>query len=395
VSRKSVLIAGAGIAGPALAYWLRERGFEPTIVERAQKFRTGGYVIDFWGVGYDVAERMGLRPFLQDVGYANDRAVFVNCDGSKRSEIGGNTLRRALGNRFVSIQRGDLAGMIFAMVADKTETIFGDEIFAIEEREERVEVTFRRGSMRSFDYIVGADGLRSTVRTRIFMDTPVRQFLGYYAASFVAEEYPRRDEGIYLSFAAPGRQVSRYALRDGKTGFLFVLRSDERLIQAEHDVAAQIDLLCRTFDRDGWEEWPEIRRRLESCTDLYFDAVSQVHLPAWSKGRIALVGDAAYCPSLLAGEGAAFAMAGAYILAGELGRMAGDHAAAFQNYERKFRPFIEQKQRSARRFAGSFAPRTQLGLFVRDAVLRLSALPAVADWLMARYVKDAFTLPDY
>jgi 2-polyprenyl-6-methoxyphenol hydroxylase-like FAD-dependent oxidoreductase len=142
-------------------------------------------------------------------------------------------------------------------------------------------------------------------------------------------------------------------------------------------------------------EWPEIARRLDACDDLYFDAVSQIMLPCWSRERTVLIGDAAYCPSLLAGEGAAFAMAGAYIVAAELERVGGAYGPAFAEYERRFRPFIERKQQLARGFAASFAPRTSLGLFVRDQVLRLTAIPVIGDFLMRRFLGDDFVLPDY
>jgi hypothetical protein len=139
----------------------------------------------------------------------------------------------------------------------------------------------------------------------------------------------------------------------------------------------------------------EILERLEACDDLYFDSASQIRTPAWSTGRIVLVGDAAYCPCLLSGEGAGLALAGAYLLAGELQRAGGDHTMAFRAYERRFRDFIERKQQSAEQFATSFTPKTHLGLFVRDLVLRLTALPMVSNPLMHRFVTDRFQLPDY
>ena len=154
-------------------------------------------------------------------------------------------------------------------------------------------------------------------------------------------------------------------------------------------------ILREKFEHDRWTEAPEILQRLETCDDLYFDSVSQIRIPSWSKGRIVLVGDAAYCPSLLAGEGAGFALAGAYLLAGELQRASGDHVVAYRAYEERFRAFIERKQKSARQFATSFTPKTRLGLFVRDLVLRLTAFPPVSDWLMRRFVIDRFELPDY
>jgi 2-polyprenyl-6-methoxyphenol hydroxylase-like FAD-dependent oxidoreductase len=161
------------------------------------------------------------------------------------------------------------------------------------------------------------------------------------------------------------------------------------------DQAIAKEMLVERFADDRWSEVAEILKRLESCDDLYFDSVSQIQMPAWSKGRIVLVGDAAFCPSLLAGEGAGFALAGAYLLAGELQRASGDHIAAYRAYEQRFRPFIERKQKAAQQFASSFTPKTRLGLFVRDLVLRFTAFSPVSNWLMRRFVTDQFELPDY
>ncbi len=395
MSRQTILISGAGIAGTTLAYWLLKRGFEPVLIERAPRFREGGYIIDFWSVGFDVAERMGLIPELRKVGYFIDRVEFVAADGGKRSAIGGNVLARALGERFLSILRGDLAHAIYRTIEDHVETIFGDSITAIHQDARSVEVTFERGQPRVFDLIVGADGLRSAVRAALFgAHRQFDRYLGYYAASFVTPRYPRRDEHTYLSYAAPGRQISRYALREDHSAFLFVFRSPHRIPELARDTAAQKQILRQIFSRDPWIEWPEIQKRLDACDDLYFDAVSQIVLPAWSQGRTVLLGDAAYCPSLLAGEGTAFAMAGAYILAWELDRAGAGHAGAFAAYERSFRPFLERKQKSARAFASSFAPKTSFGLWVRDQVLRLSAIPVMGDYLMRRFLADRFVLPD-
>jgi 2-polyprenyl-6-methoxyphenol hydroxylase-like FAD-dependent oxidoreductase len=395
MSQQTVLVSGAGIAGPTIAYWLLRRGFTPVLIERAPRFREGGYMIDFWGVGFDVAERMGLIPALRRAGYLIDRIKFVAKDGRQRSGLGGNAFQRTLGDRFLSIQRGDLAHAIYHMIENDVEAIFGDSIAAIRQNQDCVKVTFEHGRPRAFDLVIGADGLHSAVRTALF--GPLEKFehyLGYYAASFLTSDYPWRDEHTYMSYAAPGRQISRYALREDRTAFFFVFASQEKLTSPAHDLSTQKQILRQTFGREPWIEWPEIVRRLDACNDLYFDAVSQVTLPCWSQGRAALIGDAAYCPSLLAGEGTAFAMAGAYILVGELDRAGGDYAHAFAAYERSFRPFIERKQKSARAFASSFTPKSRFGLFVRDQVLRLSAIPAVADWLMRRYVADGFLLPD-
>ena len=368
----------------------------PVLVERAPRFRTGGYIIDFWGVGFDVAERMGLIPALRAAGYLNDRVVFVRADGRTRSSFGGTALRRSLSDRFLSIQRGDLASEIWRRIADRVEVIFDDSIASLCENANGVDVKFESGRRRLFDLVIGTDGLHSTVRRLAFGDPAgAESYLGYCAAAFVTQGYTRRNEHVYWSYAAPGRQISRFALRNDETGFLLVFAWPGNPKNLPRDVAAQKRLLTMQFDRETWTERNEILRRLEACDDLYFDAVSQIRNPSWSKGRVALVGDAAYCPSLLAGEGSAFAMAGAYILAGELQRAAGDSARAFAAYERTFRPFIERKQRSARAFVSSFAPRSTAGLVTRDIVLRLASIPAIADLLMRHFVADRFRLPDY
>jgi 2-polyprenyl-6-methoxyphenol hydroxylase-like FAD-dependent oxidoreductase len=395
VKRKSILISGAGIAGPALAHWLRHRGFEPVLIERAPQFREGGYMIDFWGVGYDVAERMNLIPELRDAGYLIERLKFVNERGCTRSGFDAKMLRRALGNRFFSLPRGDLARAIFDTVASNIETIFGDRITAIHEDPDGLDVQFEHGRARRFDLVAGCDGLHSAVRQIIWhQEREFEKFLGCYCASFITTNYPDREEQTYTSYAEPGRQISRYALRGDRTAFLLIFAREQPLAQSP-DLASAIAILRDTFKHDRWIEAPEILKRLEICDDLYFDSVSQIRMPSWSRGRVTLIGDAAYCPSLLAGEGAGFALAGAYLLAGELQRASGDHVLAYHAYEQRFRTFIERKQQSAVQFATSFTPKTGLGLFVRDLVLRLTAFSPVSDWLMRRFVTDRFELPGY
>src|SRR5262245_4073727 len=171
MAKMTALISGAGIAGPTLASWLRRRGFEPVLVERAPSFRAGGYVIDVWVVGFDVVERMKLLPRLYEMGYLNDRIAFVRQNGALRSTFGGSVLRRALGGRFLSIQRGDLARVIYDTIKRETETAFGDEIIGMALTGDSIEARFRRGSARSFDFVIGADGLHCAVR-RLAFDSP-------------------------------------------------------------------------------------------------------------------------------------------------------------------------------------------------------------------------------
>ena len=392
LQNRTVLISGAGIAGPTLAWWLRQHGFTPTLVEKAPAPRLGGYIIDFWGVGYDVAERMGLLPVLHRVGYRVEEVRIVNELGQRISGFDADVLRAATHGRYLSIMRGDLAQAILSIVGDDVETIFDDSVAHLAEDADGVTVAFEQAPTRRFDLVVGAGGLHSVVRKLVFgPESRFEKYLGYYTAAFSSARYPHRDEGVYVSYAVPGRQVARYALRDGRSAFFLILASDGTLADARHDIEMQREAIRLAFGGIGWE-MAEIIAAMESADDLYFDTVAQARLPHWSRGRVVLLGDAAYCPSLLAGQGSAFAMAGAHVLAHELMVANGDHRVAFAAYERRFKPFIDAKQRAAERFGGWFAPRTATALRLRNMATRVMNVPWLGPRLIARSLGDRFEL---
>ncbi len=391
----TVLISGAGIAGPTLAYWLSRFGFTPTLVERASALRTSGYLMDFWGVGFDVAERMQLLPDLKRAGYQVRELKIVDEKGRQAGGFRTDRLARVLHHRLLTIPRGDLAAKIYAALEGRVETVFGDSIRALSEDESGVSVEFDHGSARRFDLVIGADGLHSLVRRLTFgSETRNASYLGYCAASFAAEAYPHRNPDAYIAYCEPGKQVARFTLRDGRTVFFFVIAVEPQPNLDHHDIAGQKRLLFRSFDAAGWE-CPEIMRALDQTADLYSDTVSQIHLDTWHRGRIALIGDAAFCPSLLAGQGSSLAVASAYILAGELTRADGDFRTAFSAYQARLKPFIDRRQQQAVGFARQFAPKTRFGIRVRNALSRLMNVPGVGD-LMARWMfADRLTLPEY
>ncbi|MBI1365157.1 MAG: hypothetical protein GC153_04295 [Alphaproteobacteria bacterium] len=392
---RRILISGLGVSGSTLAYWLRRYGFAPTVVELAPAPRRGGFMIDFWGVGFEVAERMRLIPEFREAGYVIDEARFVNGRNRKVAGISGELIRTVLGRRFLSLQRGDLAYAIYRQVEGRTPILFGDEIVDLSEQSDGVDVRFRHSAPGRYDLVIGADGLRSVVRRRAFgPDEAYEAPLGYWMASFTSREYPHRDEGAYTSYAEPGRQISRYSLRDGRTAFFFSWVDQGRPAPRRHDVAAERQAISQAFQGAGWE-WPEIESRLHSAEDLYFEAACQIKAPAWSRGRVALVGDAAYCPSLLSGQGTAIAMAGAYLLAGELARSGGDYAAAFAQFESMFRPFVEKQQKSAAKFADRLVPKTALSLWLRNQSTRLLKVPLIGQSMMLAMIGDDFDLPNY
>ena len=389
----NVLIAGAGIAGPTLAWWLSRFGATPTVVERASAPRTGGYMIDFWGVGYDVAERMDLLPSLRRAGYPLNEARIVDANGRRITGFDARAFQAATGGRYLSLLRGDLAHTIYEHAAEHARIIFGDSIAALHEHDAGVGVEFEHHPPARYDLVIGADGLHSTVRSLAFgPEKSYLKFLQYYTAAFTASRYPLRDHGVYVSYAVPGRQIARYALRDDRSAFFFIFAADRPLDLPPHDVAAHRRVLHEMFAGAGWE-LPEILAAMDRADDLYFDAVAQTRLPQWSRGRVALVGDAAYCPSLLAGQGSAFAMAGAHVLAHALQAARGDHRTAFADYERRFRPFVDAKQISAERFGGWFAPRTGPALAMRNLATRALNIPWLGGWLLGRSLGDRFELP--
>ena len=391
MQNQSVLISGAGIAGPTLAYWLFQDGFDPTLVESAPALRTGGYMIDFWGVGYDVADRMGLLPALDRVGYRIRELKIVDATGRRIAGLDVSAFQSATHGRLVSLLRGDLAQQIYEPIASKVETIFGDSITSIVEDEHDALVTFEHAPARHVDLVVGADGLHSTVRRLAFEGANAHEMrLGYYTAAFTADAYPHRDEGAYVSFCVPGRQVARYALRDGRSAFFFVFAQEGDAVEHD-DESAQRAALHRTFAGIGWET-DAILTALDAATDFYFDVVAQIRLDTWSRGRVVLLGDAAYCPSLLAGQGAALAMAGAYVLARELSISRGNYRSAFAAYQRQFKPFMDVKQRTVTGYRSWFAPRTAAGVWLRNQAVRFLALPGLGNFLLGRSFGDRFTL---
>ncbi|HEX5265114.1 MAG TPA: FAD-binding domain [Phenylobacterium sp.] len=397
MSRKrplKIAISGIGVAGPTLAYWLLRGGQAPTLIESAPRLRTAGYMIDFWGVGYDVAERMGALPAIRSAGYDLQEVRYVDGRGRCAGRITAGTMRRELGDRFTSLARGDLAALLYATVEGRAPARFDTSIVRMAEGADGIRVALSDGTAETFDVVVAADGLHSNVRRLTF--GPEQQFenhIGYYVAAFECDGYRPRDELAYVSYGSPGRQISRFAKHGDRTMFLFVFAAEHLGGFEPTGLASRKTALLKAFEDAEWE-WPAVRAALIAAEDVYFDRVSQIGMLKWSKGRVVAVGDAAACISLVGGEGTGLAMAEAYVLAGEL-CAADDHVRAFAAYEERLRAFVDAKQDSARGFATSFTPRTAFGVWARNQATKLMAIPGVAGLLVGAQMRDDLDLPDY
>lgn len=395
MNAKTVLVSGAGIGGPMLAFWLKAGGFEPTLIEHAPALRAGGFVIDFWGLGYDLAERMGLANDIERVGYHMRELRIVDERGERVAGFGTKVFRELTGGRFVTLGRSDLSRLLFEKIKGITEVIFGDEIVSLREGADCVQVQFKHTSERSFDLVIGADGLHSSVRNFVFgAQDQFEKQLGYEVAAFEVHGYRPRDEDVYVIYSEPGRMLGRFALHDNRTLFLFIFADNVDPLPAMLDLSAQKAVL-RTKFGDGKWECPRILDELDRTQDLYFDRVSQIKMETWSRGRVALVGDAAFCVSLMAGQGSALAMTAAYVLAGELAKAAGRHEEAFNNYEKRLRGYIIAKQKGAERFSAAFAPKTRWGLFLRNQAIKACAIPGLARFAFGQDIIDTLQLSEY
>jgi 2-polyprenyl-6-methoxyphenol hydroxylase-like FAD-dependent oxidoreductase len=391
VRDQNILISGASVAGPALAFWLRRYGFNPTIVERAPAVREGGYAVDFRGASVRVLERMGLLGQVQEKQTRIGAITIVDKDNKKVARMPDGFTSGEL-----EILRGDLAAIFHEATRETTEYIFDDTIEAMEQSADGVAVRFESGARRRFDLVVGADGLHSRVRLLAFgPESSFVRYMGYFVAIFTIPNYLGLDRsGLY--YGTLGKKVGIFGggdPREAKASFFFATEPPD---YDRHNVEEQKKILRGHFQRESWQV-PRLLELMENAPDFYFDSVSQVKMDSWSSGRAVLLGDAAYCASPLSGMGTGMAVVGAYVLAGELAEAAGDYAVAFERYESAMRGFVKKCQGIADGGGDWFVPRTRFRLWLSTQMWKILPYTPWKDMMIEVPLKigNSIALKDY
>lgn len=339
-----VLISGASVAGATAAYWLGRHGYSVTVVERHPGPRPGGQAIDVRGPALGVLERMGLLAAAQKRKTQIRGASVVDRDGNELSrDTEATPTGGPIDSPDIELLRDDLVELLYGASQWTSEYIFDDTIAGIDDDGAAVNVTFERAPARRFDLVIGADGLHSNVRRLAF--GPEEQFierLGTYAAIFTVPNFLDLDYWQTWHYG-DSTMVGVYSARNNTEARAMLGFMDADLRIDYRDAEAQFAELERRMADDGWVR-PQLLEYMRSAPDFYFDEMSQIKMDRWSKGRIALVGDAAYCCSPLSGQGTSVALLGAYILAGELAAAGDDYELGFANYHKEFNDYVKRNQ---------------------------------------------------
>ncbi|GAB4044694.1 FAD-dependent monooxygenase [Spirosoma jeollabukense] len=366
---KKVLISGASIAGPTMAFWLAKYGFAVTIVERAAALRLGGQNIDVNGPARKVVRKMGIEAAILAQNTTEVGLQIIGQDG----QVAGAFPKEAslTGTRELEILRGDLVSILYDCSKEHVEYLFDDSIITLEQHPNRVSVTFASGKTETYDLVIAADGVRSKTRQLMFGQEPQFKSLGLYIAYMTI---PRQstDNDWWRWYTAVDRRV--LMLRPDNKGTIrasVAFLEDEGEIRKLRQTDEQKSFLKARLAGAGWEA-DRIRQAIDDTDDLYFDEVGQIKAPRWSAGRVANHGDAAYCPTPISGKGTTLAIVGAYMLAGELSRHQ-RYEEAFAAYEKRMRPYVEEVQKLPPGTPGLVYPETKFGVSILNTVAGLVA----------------------
>jgi len=380
-----ILVIGAGIAGPAICYWLKRFGFSPVLMEKSAAIRKGGQALDIRGIATNIAREMGI--------YDQICAMRTRIECGRYVDRAGNVLHEEHGEKFsfrqddeVEILRGDLVEILMNTITD-IPCLFNQYIISMQQNDDNVSVNFKDGRVENYDIVVAADGVHSAAR-RMICDENEYQItsLGSFVSTFTMPNYLGLNH-IELVCEANHKLVSINSDADpeiARAGFMFRSQHILKDIRDEHE---QKQFLFSTFWDFGWEAQNILKYMLES-DDFYFDAITQVKMQSWSKGRIALVGDAGYCASPLSGQGNNLAFVGAYILAGELKAAKGNYMQAFTRYNEILRSFVDANQKFGIWVSESFLMEEEVSKEVAEE--RSNRILT-----MIKAISNAITLPQY
>ncbi|MEU8383866.1 FAD-dependent monooxygenase [Streptosporangium sp. NPDC048865] len=369
-----ILVSGASIAGPVLAYWLDHHGFEVTVVERAPTPRmAGGHAVDLFKPALGIVERMGLLHAVEERRTGTRGVTLVGAGSERPVRVDVDRLLAAFSGRHVEIMRDDLSEILLEATRDRVEYVFGDSIASLGEDDDGIDVTFERSAPRRFDLVIGADGVHSNVRGLTFgEESRFAEFVGTYLGVFSLPGHRDLDAEV-LAYSDVGRMAAFYsAARLDEARAILLFRSEE-LDYHHRDVPRQKRLLREAFSGAGWEV-PRLLDEMDGSSAFYFDSITQIRMDSWSRGRVSLVGDAGYSPGAAVGGGTSLAVVGAYVLAGELAAAGGDHGRAFRAYESELGDYVRYSRALGRRMARSLVPDSRFRLW---ATLR-------GTWLLAR-----------
>ena len=393
-----VLISGASIAGPALAFWLQRYGFSVTIVEHTPTLRVGGYKIDLRGKAIDVVKKMGIYPQIKTANVEMLTAGFINDSSEIIAEMPADFLAMRE-NDDVELLRADLSRILYDVTHEKCEYIFNDSIRAITQSKHGVEIDFTNGVSRTFDLLIGADGIHSNVRSLVFGHESMFSYpIGnYYFSIYSLENYLHLDRYEFF-YSQINKLVNVYGTKNSDTmKALFIFNAPTAALNHQN-INTQKNIVREVYADAKWEV-PRLLSALNSTPDFYFDEIKQIRMKSWHKNRVVLLGDAAYAPSLGSGQGTSMAIIGAYILAGEIFAAQGNYETAFNQYESEMHSFVKYNHKLGVTIMQQMVPKANSWLqkLIQKIISYLPLQNVVIKRLrnQIRYAANCIKLKDY